>query len=210
MLIGYLWLCKCKHSSIVKLSGCPSKTVTSFTKFFRELIISTLEDDNRMIGGEGIIVEIDESKFGKRKYHRGHIVKGAWVCGGIENTIEKRFFVEVVNDRTAATLHELISRHVAPGSIVHTDLWRGYIGIEELGVVHKTVNHSRYFKDPITNVHTNTIEGLWNGIKQQIPARNRTKNHITNHLFECIWRKNNHDELWNSLLNALKTTGYFS
>ena len=29
-------------------------------------------------------MEIDESKFGKRKYHRGRSVDGHWVFGGIE------------------------------------------------------------------------------------------------------------------------------
>ena len=37
-----------------------------------------------MTGGEGEVVKIDESKFGKRKYHRGHYVKGQWVFGGTE------------------------------------------------------------------------------------------------------------------------------
>jgi hypothetical protein len=32
------------------------------------------------------IVEVDESKFGKRKYHRGHRVEGVWVIGGVERT----------------------------------------------------------------------------------------------------------------------------
>ena len=35
------------------------------------------------IGEDGIIVEIDESKFGKRKYNRGHRVDGCWVLGGV-------------------------------------------------------------------------------------------------------------------------------
>ncbi len=35
-------------------------------------------------GVEGKIVEIDESKVGKRKYHRGHYVEGQWVFGGIK------------------------------------------------------------------------------------------------------------------------------
>ena len=38
------------------------------------------------IGGPGIVVELDESKFGKRKDNRGKKVKGAWVFGGVERT----------------------------------------------------------------------------------------------------------------------------
>ena len=38
-----------------------------------------------------------------------------------------------------------------------------------------TVNHSKFFKDRITSVHTNTIEGNWAAIKQQTPIRCRTK-----------------------------------
>lgn len=35
------------------------------------------------IGGEGKIMEIDESKFGKRKYSVGRIAEGQWVFDGI-------------------------------------------------------------------------------------------------------------------------------
>ena len=37
-----------------------------------------------MIGGPGKEVELDESKFGKRKYNRGRSVEGHWVFGGME------------------------------------------------------------------------------------------------------------------------------
>ena len=33
------------------------------------------------IGGPGVEVEIDESKFGKRRYRRGWQVEGRWVFG---------------------------------------------------------------------------------------------------------------------------------
>lgn len=215
LLIGYLWLCKCTYTSIILMTNHSPNTITNYMKFFRELVIDTLEEETTIIGGENVIVEIDESKFGKRKYHRGHRVEGVWVVGGIERTEEKKCFVVVVPDRSAETLLNIISEHVLPGSIVHTDLWKGYQGMEgmegmeEMNLSHLTVNHSKNFVDPITGTHTNTIEGLWNGIKLRIPPRNRNKDTIEDHLFEFIWRKKHLNNLWESFLNALKTTGYF-
>ena len=52
--------------------------------FAREVCATILEVESQPIGGVGKIVEIDESKFGKRKYHRGRRVDGVWVFGGIE------------------------------------------------------------------------------------------------------------------------------
>ena len=50
---------------------------------------------SEQIGGIGQVVEIDESKFGKRKYNKGHSVEGQWVFGGIERSSEKIFLVPV-------------------------------------------------------------------------------------------------------------------
>jgi hypothetical protein len=36
-----------------------------------------------------INMEIDESKFGKRRYNRGRRVDGCWVFGGVERTPER-------------------------------------------------------------------------------------------------------------------------
>jgi hypothetical protein len=83
-------------------------------------------------GGQGVVVEVDKSKFGKRKYHRGHHVEGVWVIGRVERTNEKLMFAEVVDRRDAQTLIDVISRHVEEGSIVHTDMWRGYAQLEDL------------------------------------------------------------------------------
>ncbi|CAG8455356.1 1539_t:CDS:2 [Scutellospora calospora] len=128
--------------------------------------------------------------MGKRKYHRGHRVDGVWVIGGVERTEEKGCFVEVVADRTADTLLE------------------GYNRLEGLSMTHNVVNHSVNFVDPVTGVHTNTIEGLWNGLKLRIPARDRTKDEVTNHLHEFVWRKKNKNNIWGGFINALKTTSY--
>ncbi|KCZ79039.1 hypothetical protein H312_03578, partial [Anncaliia algerae PRA339] len=44
------------------------------------------------IGGFGHIVEIDESKFSKRKYNVGRLVRSPWIVGGIDLTTNQIFF----------------------------------------------------------------------------------------------------------------------
>jgi transposase-like protein len=191
------------------MTGHSSKTITSFMHYYRQLVTSVLEIEDSVIGGNGIVVEIDESKFGKRKYHRGHMVEGSWVFGGIERTPEKRIFLVTVPDRSAETLLNVLKEHIHPGSIIYSDMWKSYNGINEiLGLQHSTVNHSFNFKDPDTGVHTNTVEGLWNGIKLRIPPRNRGQSCIDEHLMEFIWRKQNRTRLWFALLEALANIHY--
>jgi hypothetical protein len=67
-----------------------------------------LDTDDQIIGGKGIIVQVDETKMGKRKYHRGHRVDGAWVLVGVEITPERGIFAEVVEDRTISTIAEVL------------------------------------------------------------------------------------------------------
>ena len=98
------------------ITGCSSATITHFAGLFRQLVANEVEEDEGQIGGENVIVEIDESKFGKRKYHRGHHVEGVWVIGGVERSVERRVFAEIVEKRDAATLVDVVRRRVAPGS----------------------------------------------------------------------------------------------
>ena len=125
------------------------------------------------IGGKDIIVEIDESKFGKNKHHRGHKVEGVWVVGMVERTKERKMVLYPVEKRSAKTLIPLIRWFVHPESIIFSDKWKAYYSLQEY-FEHLSVNHSKHFVDPDTGVHTNTIEGNWNGIKMKTPARWRT------------------------------------
>lgn len=204
MHMAYLWLSGCNNSTIMNMNGHSKQCISNFITLFRQVVATSLETDDTVIGGEGIIVEIDESKFGKRKYNRGHRVEGVWVIGGVERSAQRLMFAEVVERRDAVTLMEVISRHVASGSIVYTDLWRGYSDLSEiLDVQHQTVNHSHHFVNPDDGTHTNTIEGTWNGMKLKIASRKRCRDGIEDHLFEFIWRRKNDNDLWGGFINAL-------
>ena len=50
----------------------------------RDVCAQYFVDHPAKIGGPMVEVEIDESKFGRRKYHRGRMVDGHWVFGGTE------------------------------------------------------------------------------------------------------------------------------
>jgi transposase-like protein len=209
MHLAFIWLCKCTVSYAIAYTGHSSKTICAYFGYFRQLISDSLDEVDYCIGGQGIEVELDESKFGKRKYNRGRAVEGVWVLGGVERTRERKVFLVAVPDQSQATLENIISRHVYPGSIILTDLWGGYSGLNtHFGYEHRTVNHSENFVDPETMAHTNTIEGTWAGIKIGLPRRNRIIEGIDEHLFEFIWRRNHHDSLWAGLLDALREVSF--
>ena len=205
--IAYFWLSGCSHSTIEKMTNHSSATISNYLSIFRKSIAISVEDTHEPIGGPGIIVEIDESKFGKRKYHKGKMVEGVWIVGGVERTTNCRLFAERVTKRDEETLLDVIERNVLPGSIIHTDMWKGYNLISsKLDIIHKTVNHSKNFVNPETGTHTNTIEGTWNGIKIHVPGRARHKEKVDNHISEFIWRRQNQNKLWDAFIICLGNT----
>ena len=206
--IAYLWLNKVPAGAIATMTGHSNHTISSYKKHLNQLAADNVNVHGCVIGGPNIVVEVDESKIAKRKHYRGHTVEGAWIVGGVERTTERKIFVELVENRNSETLKEIIQRNVHQGSIIHTDMWRGYSCIEQLGMEHKVVNHSKNFKDPISGVHTNTIEGTWSGLKRSIPIRNRNKDTVGEHILTFIWMRQNEGNLWNAFMKALAETCY--
>ena len=116
------------------------------------------------IGGHGSTVEIDKSKFGKRKYHRGRFIKVHWVFGGI--CLEtKACFLVPVEHRDRDTLLPIIRTQILPGTRVMSDLWKSYDCLQNSGYQHLIVNRSLNFVDPDTGGHTEGIENTLWGVK---------------------------------------------
>ncbi|KAJ8047409.1 hypothetical protein HOLleu_06398 [Holothuria leucospilota] len=87
-----------------------STTCVDWSSFAREVCEETLIMISTPIGGPGIEVEIDEAKFGKRKYHRGRMQVGQWVFGGRQKDNRTKIFMVPVASRDEETLLTLIKK----------------------------------------------------------------------------------------------------
>ena len=187
----YLWSQAFSVDEIMHELGLSKKTVIEWSHFFRESCFTTVMDQSEMIGGNGIEVEIDESKFGKRKYYRGHRVEGQWVFGGREKYNKKKVFMVPVKDRKKTTLIPLIKRWIAPGTIIHSDCWKAYHDLGCMGYTHVTVNHSKEF---IQNAAcTNGIESDWRHAKVTMPRYGVHRGMHAGYLAEFMWRRKHMD-----------------
>lgn len=208
--LGYMWLTKASRCEIIDTLGIDTKTASSKCKLFTQAVSESLELEDDMLGGEDVVVEIDECVTAKRKYNRGHMVQACWVLGGVERTKERRVFMVRVPNRSANTLIPILSAHIRPGSIVHSDLWKAYCCLtDDTGLEHRTVNHSCNFKDPVTGVHTNTIEATWSAFKRTIKTRSRTPEGIDDGIEVFIWRRKHCTNLWLALLEALSSIKFY-
>ena len=145
------------------------------------------------IGGPSTIVEVDEAKFGKRKYNRGRLVDGTWVVGGVQRHTDYCFLsICPGNRRNAPTLSNIVKTYVRRGTTVITDKWKGYVDLTSLGYIHLDVNHSTNFVDPETGANTNTIEGTWTHAKRAAGVRQggaRTVDSFALDLSQFMWMK---------------------
>ena len=115
--LTYWWCQDLDQTQVKHELGLAESTGVDWDSFCREVCEITLLENGEKLGGNGKVVQIDESKFGKRKYHRGHHVEGQWVFGGIEQDSRKCFLV-AVEKRDEHTLLPIIQKWIEPGTIL--------------------------------------------------------------------------------------------
>ena len=183
----YWWCVGLDQTQITLQLKLSPNTAVDWTMFCREVCLTTIENKREKIGGKGKMVQIDESKVGKRKYHRGHY-------GGIEQD-SRKCFIETVEDRSQKTLIPLVQKWILPGTSIISDCWKGYINLEKYGYKHKTVNHSKEFVNEEGD-NTNKIEGHWRQLKASLPTHGRRKYHYSTYLGKFIWRYIHKEDLF--------------
>ncbi|KII71684.1 hypothetical protein RF11_11486 [Thelohanellus kitauei] len=110
--ISYLFLIGTPAVEIIEVTALSSPTVTEWTLFIRQLFAYNIDFSDAVIWGNVIVVEVDETKLGKRKYYKGHRVEGVWVIAGIERTEEKECFVVEVENRDVKIMKDILFCHI--------------------------------------------------------------------------------------------------
>ena len=146
-----------------------------------------MDESNPQIGGNGKAVKIEESKFGKRKNHKGSIIDGQWVFGGICKE-DSEVFLVTVPSHDKDTLLPIILERIRPETTIISDCWKSYDCLSEEDLLHLKVNHSLNFVDPDTGCLTQNIENLWWGIKRRLLNTYVQHNQLYLHLAEYLWR----------------------
>ena len=193
---------------IAEIANLNRNTVNRYLAAIR-LRIAEYCIDSSPVSGD---VEVDESYFGPRrvKGNRGRGAKGKTIVFGLYKRHGK-VYTEIVPDCSKATLQAIIRGRVALDSVIHSDGWRGYNGLVDMGYEkHLRVDHSSY-EFARGNSHINGIEGFWGFSKSRLTRfKGLPKSTFFLHLKECEFRFNNKDQnLYYLILKIVRNNPLF-
>jgi len=152
-------------------------------------------------------LEADESYFGPRRV-RGRRGRGAASKTIVFGLLKRgdQVYAEIVPNASKATLQAIIRGKADLESVVHTDGWRGYDGLVELGYdKHRRVNHGEN-EFALGPNHINGIESFWSFAKHRLAKfHGMAKCTFPLHLKETEFRFNHrNDNLYKVLLSLLR------
>ena len=162
--------------------------------------------DTTPIGGEGQIVEADETYYGKTDDQKGKKPE-PYVRGKHANKKNVRPIVALVErggqvrvfhvgNADKATVTQILVENIHHESRLHTDESRLYTGAEQHFLTHETVKHSakEYAR---WDVHTNSAEGFFGVFKKGMVGvyQHCSEKHLSRYVDEFAFRHNTRAKL---------------
>jgi len=188
---------------IAELVHLNRNTVNRYLTLIRQQIASYCESESPFSGD----IELDESYFGAKRIRgkRGRGAAGKTIVFGIYKRNGK-VYTEIVPNCSRKTLYAIIKGKVDAASTIHTDGFRTYDGIVDLGYQkHYRVQHGKD-EFAIGSNHINGIESFWGFAKVRlVKFRGMRKSTFYLHLKESEFRFNYRKEnLYSILLKIIK------
>ena len=147
-------------------------------------LMGVIEIDETYVGG----IEANKHEHRKLKAGRGPVGKTA-VLGMRER--DGKVKAKVIASTDQDTIHRVIHQSVEVGSILHTDEFAAYRGLEGLFFAHETVNHgaAEFVRDGVT---TNGIESVFAVLKRGLIGvyHHASPKHLHRYVDEFAFRLN--------------------
>jgi transposase-like protein len=180
-------------------------THQSVNRIYLKIRNRVAEESERASPFSSCEIEVDESYFGARRVRgkRGRGAGNKTIVFGIYKR-NGSVFTEIVPNAASKTLQNIIRGRVSIDSVIHSDGWRGYNGLVDVGYSkHLRVNHSDDVF-AIGDVHINGIESFWSYAKRRLHKFNGVPpKTFYLHLKECEYRFNHRNENLQLLLLKL-------
>ena len=153
-------------TQITNLTGLNRNTINALLQKIRVRIVEISPSAAAEFGE----YEADESYFGARrqKGKRGRGANNKTIVFGLFKRNGK-VYTEIVPDAKAKTLQGIIRGRASIESVIHTDGWRGYDGLVDLGYEkHFRVYHGKNEFSKGSGQHINGIESFWGYAKHRL------------------------------------------
>ena len=188
-----------------KTAVLTSLTRKSVNQIYLKIRNRVAEECERASPFSSCQIEVDESYFGARRVRgkRGRGASGKTIVFGIYKR-NGSVYTEIVPNVQQKTLQNIIRGKVSLDSVIHSDGWRGYNGLVDVGYSkHLRVNHSDDVF-AIGDIHINGIESFWSYAKRRLQKFNGVSpKTFYLHLKECEYRFNHRSENLQLLLLKL-------
>jgi transposase len=179
--------------------GVTYKTAWRMFNLIRNKLMA---DDTGPLSGD---VEVDEASVdGKPRKKQGPPIKRPETRSEAQKLRERsratvfaaverggRIKATVLPSRRGPKLKEQVIEWVEPESIIITDEWPAYNGLERHFIDHSRINHSAGYY-VVGDTYTNTVEGFFGHLKPAIRGTYRKVSHrwLQGYLNEFVWRRN--------------------
>jgi len=189
--------------TIALLTKLNRNTVNRYLALIRNRLADLCEEESPFQGE----IEVDESYFGAKRV-QGNRGRGAGSKTPVFGILQRKGSVynEIVPDCARKTLQASIRGKGEPNSVIHSDSWRGYDGLVDLGYKkHSRVHHGNN-KFARGKSHINGIESFRAFAKRRLMKFHGVPQSTFNlHLKEYEFRFNNHNtDIYKLLLKNFK------
>lgn len=185
---------------IQRMLNCSMKTAWFLGHRIRKAMTPEL-GDQPPLGGDGFVVEADETYIGKKDGKRKAPAAGGYGHKRTVLSLVERggnIISFKLGGNTKAEIAAAINAHVDPASTLHTDKAQAYRFILPAGQ-HESVDHSKEYvrQGKSEKVHTNTLEGFFSVFKRGMVGiyQHCGEQHLQRYLAEFDFRANTRAKL---------------